>query len=83
MENMAETPEHDSNIRASDSRLTMTVEEAGKALGISRASAYLAARNGELPTVRIGRRYLVPIAALQRLLSTVLPHERSIGGERR
>lgn len=47
----------------------MTVEEAGEALGISRGSAYEAARRGEIPTVRIGRRLVVPTAALRRLLA--------------
>jgi excisionase family DNA binding protein len=48
---------------------TLTIEEAAKVLRISRASAYEAARRGELPTVRIGKRLLVPQAALDRLLS--------------
>lgn len=50
-------------------RLTLTVEEAARLLGISRSLAYEAARSGELPTVRIGRRLLVPTSALDRLLS--------------
>lgn len=53
---------------AVEGRLTMTVEEAAVALGISRALAYEAARRGEIPVVRIGRRMLVPRAALTRLL---------------
>lgn len=50
-------------------RPTVTVEEAGSYLGISRGSAYEAARNGDLPSIRVGRRLLVPTAALRRLLS--------------
>jgi excisionase family DNA binding protein len=50
-------------------RQTLTVEEAARVLGISRSSAYEAARRGELPTVRIGRRYVVPRVALERMLS--------------
>lgn len=50
-------------------RLTLTVEEAATLLGISRASAYEAVRQGEIPAIRIGRRILVPKAALERLLS--------------
>ena len=49
-------------------RLTYTVEEAATLLGISRSLAYEAARTGDLPTIRIGRRILVPAAALQRLI---------------
>jgi excisionase family DNA binding protein len=46
--------------------LTMTVEEAGKLLGIGRSSAYGAIRRGELPFLKIGRRVLVPRSALFR-----------------
>ena len=47
---------------------TMTVEEAAKACGISRSSAYAAVRSGDLPAIRIGRRTVVPTAALRHLL---------------
>lgn len=50
-------------------RLTLTVEETAEALGISRSTAYEAVRRGELPTIRIGRRYVVPRLALERMLS--------------
>lgn len=49
-------------------RSTFTVEEAGEICGISRPSAYAAAKNGTLPTVMIGRRRIVPRHALERLL---------------
>jgi excisionase family DNA binding protein len=49
-------------------RLTLTVEEAALALGISRASAYEAVRVGEIPSIRIGKRILVPKSALDRML---------------
>ena len=51
-----------------DGRLTWTVTEAAKLLGISSTSAYEAARRGELPVRVIGRRMLIPRAALLRLL---------------
>lgn len=51
-----------------EERLTLTVEEAGALLGISRAFAYEAVRRGEIPSIRIGRRVLVPKAALRRML---------------
>ena len=47
---------------------TMTIDEACLALRLSRSSGYEAARTGELPTVRVGRRLLVPTAALRRML---------------
>jgi len=49
-------------------RLTITVEEAAKELGISRALAYEMARTGKLPTLRFGRRLVVPRRAIERLL---------------
>jgi excisionase family DNA binding protein len=55
-------------------KLTLSVPEAGQVLGIGRAAAYDAARAGQIPTVRIGKRLLVPVAALERLLAIgVLP----------
>lgn len=47
---------------------TITVEEAGEILGIARSTAYAAAQAGQLPTIRIGRRLLVPTAALLGML---------------
>lgn len=50
-------------------RLTLTVEEAAKTLGISRGTAYQLAREGRLPVVRAGeRRLLVPIKGLNDFL---------------
>ena len=49
-------------------RQTLTVEEAAAVLGIGRNSAYQAVASGQLPVIRIGRRLLVPRAALERLL---------------
>jgi excisionase family DNA binding protein len=48
--------------------LTMTVEQAGRLLGISRGAAYRAAARGQIPTIRLGRRLLVPTARLHQLL---------------
>jgi len=53
-----------------DHRMTMTVEQAAAALGVSRGTAYEAVRTGQLPTIRIGRRVLVPIEGLETLLKT-------------
>ena len=55
-------------LATSTERLTYSVEEAATLLGISRSLAYEAARSGDLPTIRIGRRILVPATALQRLI---------------
>ena len=55
--------------------LTLTVTEAGKLLGISRNSAYEAARRGEIPTIRVGRRILVPRSRLDELLDGLTGHD--------
>jgi len=49
-------------------RLTITVDEAARELGISRALAYEMARTGKLPTLRFGRRFVVPRKAIDQLL---------------
>ncbi|MDP9441690.1 MAG: helix-turn-helix domain-containing protein [Actinomycetota bacterium] len=45
-------------------RVMITVEEAASLLGIGRSAAYDAARRGQLPTRRLGRRLFVPVPAL-------------------
>ena len=45
-------------------RATITIEQAAHVLGLGRTAAYDAARRGELPTRRLGRRLLVPVPAL-------------------
>lgn len=50
-------------------KLTITIEEAAVALGIGRNSTYIAARTGQIPTIRVGKRLLVIRAALERMLS--------------
>jgi hypothetical protein len=49
-------------------RATCTIEEAGRVLGIGRWAAYRAATRGEIPTLTLGRRKVVPVPALLRLL---------------
>jgi excisionase family DNA binding protein len=69
--------------------LTLTVEEAGRLLGISRGAAYRAAACGQIPTIRLGRRLLVPTARLHQLLGLTHEHgdattddggEETVGG---
>jgi len=52
---------------------TLTVAEAGELLGLSRSAAYRAAAEGQLPTVRFGRKLRVPTPRLLALLG----HPRS------
>ena len=48
---------------------TFTVVEAAKLLRVGRNQAYQAVASGEIPVIKIGKRLLVPRAALERLLS--------------
>ena len=49
-------------------RRTVTVEEAARIIGISRTTAYECIRNGSIPSVRYGRRILIPLALLDQSL---------------
>jgi excisionase family DNA binding protein len=49
-------------------RATITMDEAAGVLGVSRASAYEAVRRGQIPSLRLGRRVLVPVPQLLELL---------------
>ena len=52
-----------------DDHDTFSVVEAGNILGLKRAASYAAAARGELPTIEIGHRKIVPRLALERLLA--------------
>jgi predicted DNA-binding transcriptional regulator AlpA len=52
-------------MRALKEEPSVSVELAGKALGIQRSSAYAAIKSGELPHIKIGRRIAVPTAWLR------------------
>jgi Helix-turn-helix domain len=47
---------------------TTTVPVAGKLLGLSRNKAYEAAARGEIPTLKFGKRIVVPTMPLKRML---------------
>jgi excisionase family DNA binding protein len=51
-----------------EDRVTITVDEAARLLGISRTTAFQAVRSGELPAIRVRRRILIPVAQLNALL---------------
>lgn len=61
-------------------RLTLTVPEVAKLLGISRGTAYLAAKSGEIPVIRIRGRFVVPMRAVDELLKRAM--EQTFGKEK-
>ena len=50
-------------------RCTLTIEQAAKVLGCGRSLAYEMARDGRLPTLKLGRKLVVPRVALDRMLA--------------
>ena len=51
-----------------EERLTHSIPEAAKILGIGRNLCYDRVKTGEIPVLKIGRRLLVPKKALEKLL---------------
>lgn len=54
-------------------KLTLKVEEAGKLLGLSRPTAFARVADGSIPSIRMGRRILVPKIAIERMLNGQQP----------
>jgi excisionase family DNA binding protein len=52
-----------------EKKLTITVEEAARLLGISRGLAYEMVRVGRIPSIRFGKRLVVPKAALEKMIN--------------
>ena len=50
-------------------RAFVKVEEAAQILGIGRQQAYAAVRSGEIPSIRIGRSWRIPLEALRQMAS--------------
>ena len=74
--------------QADEPSLTLTVSQAARLLGISRALAYDLVRTGEIPSIRLGRRIVVPRRVVTEFIEAVCavaeeyrpgpipPHER-------
>jgi excisionase family DNA binding protein len=58
---------------AMEDKLTLSVEETAKLLGIGRNLCYERVKTGEIPVIKIGRRLLVPRSALEKLLADPKP----------
>ena len=63
-------------VQDSSGNVYPSVEALATALGISRQSTYSALRSGEIPSIRLGKRFILPKAAIQEWL-------RSAGGTMR
>ena len=58
-------------------RLVLTVPEAADLLGICRNAAYEGVRRGEIPSIRIGKRLVVPRTAFEEMLKGGTTADRS------
>lgn len=56
-----------------EEKATLTVKEAARYLGIGKNLCYDRVKTGEIPVIKIGKRLLVPRAALDKLLQDPKP----------
>ena len=62
-------------------RMAVSLEEARQALGVSRTLIYRMADDGRLPTIRLGRRRLVPIRKLEEMLAEADASTSGVGDQ--
>jgi excisionase family DNA binding protein len=55
---------HKKTAPGKNSAIYESVEELAREIGISRQSAYAALRNNTIPHIRLGKRYILPKAAI-------------------
>lgn len=58
------------SLAALTGRATITVEDAARLLGIGRSAAYEAVRRQEIPSLRLGRRLVIPVPRLLAMLGS-------------
>jgi excisionase family DNA binding protein len=61
-------------MKNTDERLTFTINEAANALGVGRNTVYEAVRAGTVPTIRMGRRVIIPKYALLNFMGIPQSH---------
>jgi len=62
-----------------DTCKTISVPKAGaKYFGFGRDASYAAAKRGDLPVIRIGRRLRVSVPALERMLDEARPQKAEV-----
>ena len=59
-------------------RLTYTVPEVAELLGISRSTAYVCVRRGEIPSLTLGRRVVISNMAFEAFLAAHMPASTSL-----
>ena len=71
---MSQSPqtEHQTVERDSNDSLVLTAGETARLLRLSKTTVYDQIRQGSIPSIRIGKRILIPKAALMRKLEEVV-----------
>ena len=60
----------------------LTVKEVAKQLGLGINQTYAACERGQIPSIRFGRRWVIPASAFEQwLLESNQPSALSMGGE--
>ena len=54
-------------------KLTWNVNEVSRLLGLSRSATYQGILTGEIPSVKIGKRILIPRLSLEKMLESAKP----------
>ena len=68
----------EARIMEAQERLCISVEEMGKRMSISRATAFALVKQKGFPAISLGRRILIPVASLEKWLDTKASGQASI-----
>jgi excisionase family DNA binding protein len=64
----------------STERVTYTPDALARVLGVARNTVYAALRNGRIPHIRIGRRFVIPKAAVDAWFASIGEQTSRVGG---
>jgi excisionase family DNA binding protein len=65
--------------RSKMEKMVLSVEECCEVLGLSRNTLYERIADGSVPSVRLGKRILIPVAGLEKMLSQVGKQKEEAG----
>lgn len=63
-------------------KVTYAPDELARALGVARNTVYVALRNGVIPHVRMGSRFVIPKAAIDTWFATIGQKTLQVAGKR-
>jgi excisionase family DNA binding protein len=75
-------PKRARRVGSDHDRATYTVSELTRVLGLSRAGVYAALKDGTIPHLRVGRRFVVPKAAINALFIAMGQQTGTTGSSR-